>query len=593
MTGEHAGERGKVNQAAPSMASEARPPVREARVFARLRTRLVRNIVRVRLRQSRLRLSLVLIFSVLFWVLLFGLFFEGFSFVNKHLPVGNELIGYLFSLFFMALLVMLVFSTGLILYSGLFRSREAAFLLTTPASADHIFAYKFQESLAFSSWGFLLLGSPMMTAYGITRFAPDWFYALFVAYFLVFILVPGSVGAIACLLIVTYLPRRKREFLIACGAALLVGMIAWIVYLGRATPGEVLTETWMDALLARLRFSREPLLPSQWMSEGLMAAAGGDARMAAFYFLVIAANAGFLYLIATLTARGVYRRGYSNAQGSRSTRLPRSWYWVDRALTHVFGFANPSIRLLIFKDIRTFRRDPVQWSQFLIFFGLLALYFLNIRRLSYDINSAYWRNLVSFLNLAVTALILSTFTSRFVFPMVSLEGRKFWILGLLPVERDHILWGKFAFAVGGALFPSELLVLLSDIMLRLDWSMILLHTMTVLILCMGLAGISVGLGARLPNLSEDDPSKIAAGFGGTLNLVVSMLFIFLIVVMLALPCHLYFAGLEAERHGVTFATEREFRFWMALSIAGSVAIGYAAAVVPMRIGARAFRELET
>ena len=52
-------------------------------------------------------------------------------------------------------------------------------------------------------------------------------------------------------------------------------------------------------------------------------------------------------------------------------------------------------------------------------------YFVNIRRLSYDVQSPYWRNLVSFLNLAVTALILSTFTSRFIFPQLSLEGRNF------------------------------------------------------------------------------------------------------------------------------------------------------------------------
>jgi ABC-2 type transport system permease protein len=331
------------------------------------------------------------------------------------------------------------------------------------------------------------------------------------------------------------------------------------------------------------------------MSEGLTAAArnqGDDWQTAIFYFLVIAANAAFFYLIATVVARLLYRQAFSNSQGAGSSRQPQSWYWLDRLFARVFFFTNPYIRLLVLKDIRTFRRDPVQWSQFLIFFGLLALYFLNIRRLSYDLHSAYWRNLVSFLNLTVTALILSTFTTRFVFPMVSLEGRKFWILGLLPLHREHILWGKFAFAAGGALMSSEALVLLSDTMLRLDWSMILLHTMTLLILCMGLAGISVGLGARLPSLHQDDPSKIAAGFGGTLNLVVSMLFILVIVVLLAMPCHLFFASLESQRHGVAIWTEAEFRAWLALSIGVSVAIGYAATIVPMKLGAKAFRELE-
>jgi hypothetical protein len=44
--------------------------------------------------------------------------------------------------------------------------------------------------------------------------------------------------------------------------------------------------------------------------------------------------------------------------------------------------------------------------------------------------------LIGSLNLGVVGLILSTFTTRFVYPMISLEGRRFWILGLLPVHRD-------------------------------------------------------------------------------------------------------------------------------------------------------------
>ena len=47
------------------------------------------------------------------------------------------------------------------------------------------------------------------------------------------------------------------------------------------------------------------------------------------------------------------------------------------------AFLPVPVRLLIVKDLRLFRRDPLQWSQFLIFLGLLALYFFNIRRFTY------------------------------------------------------------------------------------------------------------------------------------------------------------------------------------------------------------------
>ena len=85
--------------------------------------------------------------------------------------------------------------------------------------------------------------------------------------------------------------------------------------------------------------------------------------------------------------------------------------------------------------------------------GLLVLYFLNIRRFNYDTYYIGWVNMVSFLNLSVVGLLLSTFTTRFVFPMMSLESQRFWLLGLLPLRRETILWSKFFFAAGGAIVP--------------------------------------------------------------------------------------------------------------------------------------------
>src|SRR5262249_28918458 len=153
---------------------------------------------------------------------------------------------------------------------------------------------------------------------------------------------------------------------------------------------------------------------------------------------------------------------------------PWAFYGFDQLFHRLFAFIPSPIRLLILKDLRCFRRDPAQWSQFLIFFGLLRFYFLNIRRLGlgHQAQSPYWRNLLVLLNLAVTALILSTFTTRFIFPLLSLEGRNFWILGLLPLRRESILWGKFVFAAGISLAATEALVILSDVMLGISPIMI-------------------------------------------------------------------------------------------------------------------------
>jgi ABC-2 type transport system permease protein len=45
----------------------------------------------------------------------------------------------------------------------------------------------------------------------------------------------------------------------------------------------------------------------------------------------------------------------------------------------------------------------------------------------------------------------------------------------------------------------------------------------------------VGLGALFPNLKEDNPSKIVSGFGGTLCLVISFIYIVVYVALIAVP----------------------------------------------------------
>jgi ABC-2 type transport system permease protein len=584
----------KSEQATPQkpIAPRLSTPHQVGSAFRMLRWRLIANGFRLLVTGSALRLGMIAICSAIFWSGLFFLFFGGFQFLKSFIHnLSGEFVEFIFSMFFLSLLIMLIFSAGIILYTGLYQSREAAYLLTTPASPDQIFAYKFFEAIAYSSWAFLLLGSPMMVSFGIVEDATWTFYAIFPVFFLAFVLIPGSLGAIAALLVAAFLPRRRKTVLaIGFGALGLVlaafGAQIW------STPGELLSSGWLDGLLGRLEFSRHPLWPSRWMSAGLVASVRGDWSTGLFYLGVVSAHAGLAYLLAAVVARDLYRMGYGRVQGGRSSRRRWGWYGLDAAFHKAFFFIPSEIRLLILKDLRTFRRDPAQWSQFLIFFGLLAFYFINIRRLSYDVEKAYWRNLISFLNLSVTALILSTFTSRFIFPLLSLEGRNFWILGLLPLKRESILWGKFAFSSGISLVATEVLVVLSDLMLRMGPAMIFLHMGMVAILCFGLSGISVGLGARLPNLKEDDPSKIAAGFGGTLNLLVSLVFISAIVMALAVPCHLYFAGQDNPEAGGISLSLGEFQFWLTVAILSSLVVGIVGTVLPLRIGIKAFQKME-
>jgi ABC-2 type transport system permease protein len=581
--------------------SEFISPEDESWAFGRMRYRILDTLLRQMLAESRFRVALVVVLTTSLWIGMFMMFFYGFRELQEAVSqpeLQARMIGAVFGTFFAALMLMLIFSSAIILYSSLFCSKEAAFLLTIPARTEQVFLHKFQEALLLSSWGFILMGSPILLAYGVVEHAPWYYYAMLVPYLVAFIYIPVAIGAIICLLVVYRIPDSRLGVLIAGCVALVIGAI-WLVWIFvTGTKGDMMTPGWFLDLLGRLQFSQQYLLPSWWLSAGLLCATANMLHDSVLFLGLMISNALLFRMLALWIASRIYRVSYSGLFG-RSLRHHRNRAaWFDRAISQAIRFFPDSIRLMTLKDIRLFRRDPLQWSQFLILLSLLALYFLNVRRFAHRNDFTTWMNMISFLNLAVVGLLLSTFTTRFIFPMVSLESRRFWILGLLPIRRDMILWSKFLFAAGGSIIPFTLLVLLSDMMLEVSAAIMISHQLTCVILCLGLSGIAVGFGARFPNFREQSPSRIAAGFGGTLTLVVSTLYILSVVLLTALPIHFYLVPFDANMASGNSnivpnpQVQHWVLVWLILGTLGSLLLGGLATVVPMWIGFRAFRKME-
>jgi ABC-2 type transport system permease protein len=581
-----------MNVQPPAVAPPARP-VNQALLFQHLRWHLLRNSWRVLLGQSSMRPLTILLCSVVVWAFVFTVSLGGFRFlkVEVGLPLDGEIVGLLFDLLFLALGVLLIFSSSLILYGSLFTAPETAFLLSKPVAADQVFAYKFQGAIAFSSWAFLLLGGPILIAYGLMCDGPWYFYAFLPLYFLGFVLLPGSFGALMTLVLVNSVPRHRKQALALIVALLLALLGGWSYDVAReARPNEMAGREAREAvtrLLGRFNFTRSPLMPTHWVATGLRKTGRGDLGAASYYLALVWSNGLLVYLLTAAAAVRLYRRGFNRLATGGTLRRRYGGAWVDHLLEAALPFVHPGTRLLIVKDFRTFRRDPQQWGQVSIFCGLMVLYLTNIRRMFVgDIEWPY-QNSLSLLNLCAIALLLCTYTGRFVYPLLSLEGRKFWVLGLLPLHRDQLLWGKFAFATTGGLLISESLVILSDLMLEMPPDAVLLHALTVAVLAAGLSGLAVGLGACMPNFRETDPSKIAVGFGGTLNLVAGLLFLLATLALMAVPWHLQRALAGAPEHSSPL-------FWLLVTFgaAAGTVVGALAVLLPLRAGIRALRRME-
>jgi ABC-2 type transport system permease protein len=558
----------------------------QALLFLSLRRQLFRNSVRALFGDSLTRPITILVVSVLVCGFVFGISMEGFIYIkHQQLAPMDLLVGILFDLLFFSLGVMLVFSTGLILYGSLFTSAETAFLLSKPVAADQVFAYKFQGAVLFSSWAFLLLGGPILGAYGLVVRASPLFYVAVVLFFLGFALLPGSFGAVVCLLIVNFVPRRRRELLIAAILVVLALAVLWGWNIIHTVHTENIDRETVGRLLSWFSFARNSFAPSHWVALGLRKAARGDLGGTAYYLALVWGNGLFLYLIAALASARLYRRGYNRLATGGTLRRRYGGSWMDAVLRTALFPMNERMRLLIVKDFRTFRRDPQQWAQVLIFSDLMLLYYTNIRRMFPGELDWTFENIISLLNLCAIALLLCTYTGRFVYPLLSLEGRKFWILGLLPLDREQLLWGKFVFSTMMTLTIAEVLIVVSDVALGMPWAALTIHVLTVVVLAVGLSGLSVGLGAWMPNFRETDPSKVAVGFGGTLNLVVGLGFLLATRLLMTAPWHLFAAAGVENMNTLAYLL-------VGVGVLTGLALGAAAVVVPLRMAAKALRTME-
>jgi ABC-2 type transport system permease protein len=92
----------------------------------------------------------------------------------------------------------------------------------------------------------------------------------------------------------------------------------------------------------------------------------------------------------------------------------------------------------------------------------------------------------------------------------------------------------------------------------------------------------------MPNFRESDPSKIAVGFGGTLNLIVGLMFVLTIVGSMALPSHVA----EALSHSEGPGMPRFFNWLIPLGLTVGVLVGIGSVAVPLRAGARTLQNME-
>jgi ABC-2 type transport system permease protein len=235
------------------------------------------------------------------------------------------------------------------------------------------------------------------------------------------------------------------------------------------------------------------------------------------------------------------------------------------------------------KDIKIFFRDTGQWSQLLLLLALVIVYLFNIYKLPLD--TFFLKSLISFLNIGLAGFVLAAVSLRFIYPLVSLEGKSFWLIKAAPLTVKNFLWEKFFMALIPLVFFGCLLIGVSNYMLNVEKFLSFLSFATIIFISITLTGMAVGFGALFPKFRVENISQIESSVGGMIYMIFSLFYVFLTVALLAVPVRLWFLSRLYNKNNM-------YPGIITIVIISLIAINLVAVFLPMYLGRKNLEGLD-
>ena len=530
---------------------------------------------------SPMKLAVIVSVWAILLIGIYALCQRGIQFIYETAGLGPFLLSRLWFLFLFVVLILLTVSQFTGLYATLMRAPETRWWMSLPVSGRTIGRIKWIESSLYSSWAVAILVIPMLLADIVVIHQPLWLVAwavlaLFVP-LIIFATATATVLFLAWLRWFGWVAVRRE--LVPFAFVIVCGVLFWL--LGEQRGVGQHEDAWFVALqelLPRMKLATASWLPSRWVATALDASLNGRWVESGVYTALLWSTALLAWrlldhvagwkLLELLRNHPQTLEGSAQAEpnplsGTASLRV-RWW------MRHPWSAA-------MAKDVLLTLRDPAQWSQAVVFFGLLGVYFANIHHLAAMSVEPSWRIGVASLNLACSLLVFGSLTVRFLFPQMSLEGRSLWLLRLAPHGMRRLLMAKLClYGVLGTLII-EGLVALS--MSRLGIPIAIRWWMAAVGVCgaLTLVSLTVGLGAWWIDPTVQDGARFISSSTGAVVLVLMLGYVGCVVMALIVA----WRGWYQHQHSLV---------WMATgSLIGTSLV---ASLVPLRGGLHTLEQLE-
>ena len=537
-------------------------------------------------RGKRVKLFLFGTLGICFWGGIFAVSLRVLIYFKEISELGDILAYKLLSMILLTFFSLLIFSSILTAISKLYLSSDLSLVHSMPVSSFKIFIARWIESTIDSSWMVIVYMFPVFISYGIVYQAGFFFYWDIIMIILSLVIIASSISVILVVLVVNFVPAsRIRSMSIFFGLCLFLVLFFAFRFLQpeRLVDPEVFSTTLV--YLKSLKTPAPPYLPSTWACDSLKAALSGHIQQGMFHMALSWTWAGVMVFMAIIIADAQYFKGLSKAQTAQ-VRLFRNRF----SGIHCQGFLPGPVRAFINKEIRTFFRDQTQWSQLFLIAALVVIYLYNFNALPLEkapIKTVYLQNLLSFLNMGLAGFVLTAITARFAYPAVSIEREAFWLVKSVPIALRSYLWIKFFIYFLPLLILTEILIIATNILLKVTPFMMALSTTTIFFLVPGVVAMGIGFGAAYPDFKTDNPAQTVTSFGGILFMMVCGGYIGVVIFLEAGPVYNIFMADIREKGLTVFEwtwTTGSFLLVLLLSIA--------AIIIPMKFGEKKLSELQ-
>jgi ABC-2 type transport system permease protein len=417
-------------------------------------------------------------------------------------------------------------------------------------------------------------------SYGIAYKTGFFFYGNVMLSLLSLSIIASGIGAVLVMVAVVFIPANRMKTVF-----IFIGLCCFLIlfFAFRFLRPERLVdpEVFANALIY-LKALKTPLpgyLPSTWVYDILTTALSGQLSAGLLHVMLLVSCTGFMICLVVVLADMVYFTGLSKSR-TAAVRL-----FKHREISAAFvRFLPRQVAAFVRKEIKIFWRDQTQWTQVILIGALIVVYIYNFKVLPLEkapIKTFYLQNLLSFLNMGLAGFVLIAVTARFAYPAVSTEQEAIWIVRSVPISLGNYLWIKFFIYFIPLLGLTELLIIATNILLKVTPFMMALSTVNVLFMVPGIVSMGIGFGAGYPNFKSENPAQAVTGLGGLLFMMACAGYLGAVIMLEAGPVYSLFMANITQK-----ALSNLEWAWIVGSFALVFLISILVITLPMKFGER-------